>query len=567
LTDIVHKHGESNGQHLDEMTCLLYIDRQLDRTRGLEVSAHTQECGDCRTLLRALERESRLLTRAMLEEDEPLPSRLAAFQEVAKRSLQWIWGLAFGLAATGFYALYTGYVEPWQQRFEQAGFGGNNLLGLLIFQGAFWKGWQSMITLLEIVALLTLAGLGAAYFRRRLRRGSALALVLAGFCALMALPSAVMASEFRKGDSIDVAKDEIVKGDLFVSGARARIDGTVDGDVYAFCQNLTVNGHITGDIIAFAQFVRIDGQVDGNIRTFTNSVAIRGSVAKNATSFAESVTVDSTGKIGGSLTTFVNMLALDGNLARDLLIFSHRANISGTVGGSVQARGDELTIGSTAQIVGQTRFEGRNPPSIAAGAKLGSPVEFKKLEHKPFYTEGTYFVWQLIWAAAFVLFGLVLFVLMPKFSQEAVNSAEHYGASMGLGVLVFFAVPIAAVIACVTVVGLFIGISAFFVWYASLYYAQIVVGALVGKWLMGRTSETWPLIGRMVVGVLIVRACTAIPMVGGWIKFAVILWGLGAVSLALYRRFQPMIAPNVPAPPLTSPPLPPNTTVGSPQPA
>src|SRR5216683_4804632 len=81
-------------QHLDEMTCLMYIERQLDRARAQDVSAHTQDCAACRTLMRALERESRLLTRAMLEEEEPLPARLAEFRERAKRSLQWIWGLA-----------------------------------------------------------------------------------------------------------------------------------------------------------------------------------------------------------------------------------------------------------------------------------------------------------------------------------------------------------------------------------------------------------------------------------------------------------------------------------------
>ena len=60
---------EEKMKHLDEMTLLLYIERQLDRARGLEVSAHTQECDSCRTLLRAMERESRLLTRAMLLEE------------------------------------------------------------------------------------------------------------------------------------------------------------------------------------------------------------------------------------------------------------------------------------------------------------------------------------------------------------------------------------------------------------------------------------------------------------------------------------------------------------------
>ena len=95
-------------EHLDEMTCMLYLERQLERARALEVSAHTQSCDACRTLLRAMERESRLLTRAMLEEEEPLPARIATFQERVQRSMQWIWMVVFGLAATAVYAMYTG---------------------------------------------------------------------------------------------------------------------------------------------------------------------------------------------------------------------------------------------------------------------------------------------------------------------------------------------------------------------------------------------------------------------------------------------------------------------------
>src|SRR6266702_1993663 len=219
---------EEKMKHLDEMTLLLYIERQLERTRGLEVSAHTQECDACRTLLRALERESRLLTRAMLEEDEPLPSRLAQFQEKARRSMQWIWGVVFGMAATGAYALYTGYILPWQTELEKAGFGGSNLLGLLIFQGTMWKGWQTVMTLFEVLAMVTLAGLGAMFFRRRIRRGSALAMVLAGFCAAVALPSRASATEFRHDKQITISKDEVIHSDLFAAGGRIRIEGTIE---------------------------------------------------------------------------------------------------------------------------------------------------------------------------------------------------------------------------------------------------------------------------------------------------------------------------------------------------
>ena len=553
-------------QHLDEMTCLLYIERQLDRARAQQVSQHAQECAACRTLLRALERESRLLTRAMLEEDEPFPSRLAQFQERARRSLQWIWGLAFGLAATGVYALYAGYVEPYQRQLELAGFGGSNLLSLLIFQGALWKGWQSMVTLLEVLALLTLAVFGFALLRRRMRRSSALALVLCGVCAALLLPGTAAASEMRKGESVGVSKDEVIQGDIFLFGERVKVEGRVKGDVFLFAHDANVSGHVEGDVFGFAQQLQVPGQIDGNIRAFTNTLTLRGTVGRNILTFDQRVDVDSAAKVGGSITVFVENLTLDGNLGRDLLIFAKHLSISGKVGGGIRMKGRDLTINAGAEVDGPIRYDGDNPAEVSSSAKLAQPVEYHKLEHKPRYMEGHYYVWQVIWMAAFVLFGLVLFQLMPAFSRQAVENTERYGAAFGLGVLVFFGVPIAAIIACVTVVGIFIGVSTLFAWYAALYYAQIIVGGLVGQWILGRTRELWPLIGRMVVGVIIVRLATTIPAIGGWVKLAVIVWGLGAISVALYNRFQPALAPSAPAGPY-APPLPPGTTIGGVQPA
>src|SRR5262249_33624490 len=155
--------------------------------------------------------------------------------------------------------------------------------------------------------------------------------------------------------------------------------------------------------------------------------------------------------------------------------------------------------------------EGKKPAEVSPEAKLGSPVQFEKMESKPSYRTSHYYIWQVIWAGSFILFGLVLCLLMPDFVKQAVASSEQVGASLGLGVLVMFGVPIGAIIACITVVGLFVGLSTLFIWYASLYFAQVIVGALVGQWLMGRTNESWPLIGRMVVGLLLVRLATVIP--------------------------------------------------------
>jgi cytoskeletal protein CcmA (bactofilin family) len=554
-------------QHIDEMTCLLYIERQLDRPRAQEVSAHLQDCVACRTLLRALERESRLLTRAMLEEEEALPARLAQFQERARRSMQWIWALAFGLAATGLYALYSGYVEPLQQQLEQAGFGGSNLLGLLIFQSAMWKGWQSMITLFEVLALATLAGFGLALFRRRLRRATALAVVLAGVCVAIMTPAA-SAIETRKGDTIEVAKFETIKGDIYIFAHRARIEGTVDGDLFLFSSDADVSGHITGDVISFAQSLRINGQVDGNIRTFANNITIRGTVAKNMTAFNETLTLDSAGKVGGSITAFVKALSLDGRLGRDLMVMGEHIDISGTIAGSVRAKAQGLTISGGAEIKGPIRYEGDKPAEVSSSAKLASPVEYHKMEHKPKYLEGHYYVWRTIWTAAFILFGMVLVLLMPTFAEEVVRSAELYAAPIGLGVLVFFGVPIAAIIACITVVGIPLAVLTVGFWFLMLCCAELTVGTVVGSWILGVSRDTWGLIGRMAVGFIIVRivytfmepvhVLNLLAALGIW------MWGMGAISLAIYRRLEPKIGAGAPS---GSYAMPPGTPAGGMQPA
>jgi cytoskeletal protein CcmA (bactofilin family) len=344
------------------------------------------------------------------------------------------------------------------------------------------------------------------------------------------------------------------------------VEGTVDGDFFGFGQSVEVSGHVTGDVICFCQSLRIGGQVDGNLRSMANNITITGTIDKSVSSFTELMTVDPSGKIGHNLTSFTKSLTLDGRLGRDLLTMFGKATINGSIGGSMSAKGENLTINSGASIGGAAKFEGDNAADVSSRATLASPLEFRKLEHKSHndLRSSGYYVWTVIWAAAYILFGLVLLTLLPVFSREASDNVENVGASFGLGVLVLFAVPIAAVIACVTVVGMFVGLTSLFLWYASLYFAQIIVGATVGQWILGRAADTWGLVGRMVVGICILRAGMAVPYLGVWFKFGVIVWGVGALSLAIYRRLQPVVAPSIPSAPLPSgsAPLPPNTTVG-----
>ena len=537
--------------HLDEMTILLYLERQLDRARAAEVSAHTQECDSCRSLLRALDRESRLLTRAMLEEEEPLPSRLASFQQAARRSLQWIWMLTFGLAATGVYALYTSYIEPVQNRLQDAGFGGTNLLGLLIFQGAFWKGWQSMISLVEVLALVTLGTFTVMVLRRRLRRGSMLAMLLAGMCGVMLMPSGATATEFRKGPNVEVTASEVIKSDVFLSGDRLSVDGTVEGDVYAFGRSLDVTGHVLGDVIVFAHDVHITGQIDGNVRSFANNLTVSGTLGRSLTSFCEELKLDKGGKINRSVTSFSDRFLLDGQVGHDVLAMNQRFDLRGRVDGDVRLRSEVFTIESSAQVGGPIHYKGVRPPDVSSQAKLASAVDYEHIEKGGEHDNGAhYYFWRLLWSSAFILYGVVLILLMPQFSADCVKSAENAGASLGLGLLVGISAPIAAGIACITFVGFPLGILGFMLWLILLFSAQIVFGGLIGRWILGPTEDKWGRVGRMALGMAIIGVVVPlihyVQILDLVFRIAAMTWGFGAIALTLYKR---VATPSIPIPP------------------
>jgi cytoskeletal protein CcmA (bactofilin family) len=341
----------------------------------------------------------------------------------------------------------------------------------------------------------------------------------------------------------------------------------VEGDVFLFGHDASVDGHVKGDVFAFAQVLQMNGQVDGNIRAFMNTLTVRGKVAKNLLTFGERLELESDGKIGGSATSFAESFALDGGVGRDLLIFAKHLTVSGKVGGGIKAKGSLLTINSTAEVGGPIYFEGTNPAEVSAKAKLASPVEYHKMEHRPKYMQGHYYVWRVIWTAAFILFAMVLCLIVPKFAEETIKAAELYAAPIGLGVLVFFGVPIAALISCITVVGIPLGVLTFAFWMLMVFCSELVVGGVVGNLILGKPRDTWGMIGRIALGFIIVRIVYTpieqVPVAGLLVGIGIFIWGMGAISLALYRRLAPVVTPSGPY----TQPLPPGTTVGGAQPA
>lgn len=524
-----------NDSHFDEMTGLLYLEGQLDAEHAHETAQHLEECTSCRGLLRSLQREGDWLREALTTDDEMIPARLMAAP--GRNMAQWVWFAAFGMMAGGAYTLWSGVIQPWYAQAQAAGFTQGNIITMLFFSGAFWKGWDAMRSLMEVMAAGTLGLVAAWLLRRRLRHFTAAAFVMTGLVLLLALPSTTGAAEVRHGNpSYTLAAGQVVNTDLIVTADRTEIDGDVNGDLIIFSESATVNGHVKGDILAFGRELTVNGPVDGNVRSVNQALTINGAVGKNVMSWAEELLLSQKASVGGTITTGAGDAELDGRVGGDLLAYARTVEINGTLDQNATiVTGDRAKFGPAADVHGQIKYTGRVEPDIAPGAKLASaPIVAIHRPGSSYARAGYYWGQTMRWGASF-LFGLVVLLIAPAFFASVVKQGDRVGPAIGLGILFLFATPIAAFFASITIVGLGLGATAFLLYLVALYSTQVFVGSWIGEKLLGLGSGIGPAIGRLALGLAILRGLMILPFIGWMVTLATLIWGLGALALAFHR--------------------------------
>ena len=555
------------ANHVDEVTGLLYIEGQLESAAARDVVAHLDRCSACRRLLDTMKRESLLLRQALTEEDEPVPARLLVPRLSEGHS--WGWLVALGLAAAGLYTFWNVYVSPWLDSLQESGFGGQFVFTWLAFSGAFWKGWNNMLQLIIFISLGVLGAVLLFLLRRNLRRVSSHSLFL-GVLLLVALaysPGAQAAEFVKQKGQYEVPDGQTVKNDLYVMAQSVRVAGTVEGDLFCFCSSLDIDGRVTGDVFAFSHAVRITGKVDGSLRSFNGNLMIEGEVERNVLSFVGVFHSTPRSHVGGSATMFVGEMQLEGPLGRDLAAFVGEGSINAPIGGNVrirQSRGEHeghyaradsvVRVGSHADIKGSFQYKGPEKPEISEQAHLASAPRIEIVQPVSEYRKPiSYWYNAMIWGTAFVM-GLVLIALMPGPMQEASRQASRVGVPLGIGFVTWIMMPVMAVLACITVVGLGVGITLMTLWIFLIFFAQVIAAMWVGEAILGTGGGTWPLVGRMALGLLLIRLGALIPILGIWIRFLACVLGTGGLALVIFHHLQRRNKPPQPAPALPASP-------------
>jgi hypothetical protein len=252
---------------------------------------------------------------------------------------------------------------------------------------------------------------------------------------------------------------------------------------------------------------------------------------------------------GRSVSTAVSFngdATIEGTVTETLVVFNGGATITGTVRQDVIVFNGPVAVESGARVGGD--IVSRETPQVADGADVQGEITgvAARFDWEDVGLGGR-FAWWLGYSISTLILGLLLLLFAPGLDRALSETRRRLGASIGVGLAVFFLTPIVAIILMVTIVGLPLGLFLLLA-LALLYTVGYVSGAhAIGRFIVKPPASRYV---AFLAGWGIVRVLGLVPILGGLTWTLVTIFGLGAVVVATRRgtRREEMLVPAAPPP-------------------
>jgi cytoskeletal protein CcmA (bactofilin family) len=357
-------------------------------------------------------------------------------------------------------------------------------------------------------------------------------------CLFAAGPLLAAAQQF--GES--VIQRGHAQEDLYLGGGSVRVLGQVDGDVSAAGGRVSIEDTVNGDVFAFGGSVDLRATVKDDARVAGGDVTVHGTIGDDLLAAGGTVRVAPEARIGGRAWLAGGTLEIAGRVGKGLKAAGGEIVVAGEILGDAELVGEHIEIRPGAIIHGQLYYRSPNEVRIDPGARVLGAVVQLPLETPP-ATPAGHTGARVFMLLSLLLTASVLFVLFPNFSLVAARSVRAAPwQALGLGLAVLASVPLVVILLLASVVGLWLGLMTL-----VLYFVLLLLGYLTGVLFVADAGlqrlqrpaapgKAW-MIGALAATLVALALLRLLPVIGALAAFALLLFGLGALTRALWRRY------------------------------
>ena len=336
---------------------------------------------------------------------------------------------------------------------------------------------------------------------------------------------------------------------------------TLGSEALLAAYHLDVQGPAARDLwLLAAGSARCSGAVAGDLRAFASAATLAGEVAGNAFVYAKGLQLATNAVVRGDAAFFGTDLICEGAVGGDARIFARSVTLGGTWGGNVRVDAEEIRVAPGTRIAGDLVYGAPKPlaldPSVAVGGKVTAAARSAPApepRRARFALHGYLFLAALLVGMPFVGFC----PLTAGGAVRQLRTAPFRALLAGLAAL-FLGPPLIA-IAFSTLVGIPLALLLAALYAVLFYLSHVVVALWLGHALLRAPGPQTlgRVLSALAVGLFILYFAAALPGVGAFLFFPVLVLGAGALARAALQRpvvFPPPLPRPPPVPPDPGPP-------------
>ena len=335
-------------------------------------------------------------------------------------------------------------------------------------------------------------------------------------------------------------------GDSFRAGYTVTHDAEGTDDLFMAGQRVTGTSDITGTAHLAGRKVTMRGAMGGDLYAAGEEVRIEGAVTGDATLAGREVSV---GDVGGDLRIAGSEVAVTGAVGGYAMIAGEEVEIDAVIAGDVSLGAEEIAFSDAARAEGQVFVYEETPGEMEIPASFAPEDRIERREIEDWEADTGVRTWSVRRAVGKFLLGVIVVAglaalvagLMPeRLAAMRRRILDAPFRALWLGFLTQSAVIGSAVIFAMTLIGIILVPAAIFVAFVG-GFAGYVIGAYafgVGLLLAFGRPEPDSLQDRAIaagVGALAAGVIGLIPFIGWLFVLALVLAGLGAITIRLFR--------------------------------
>ena len=358
----------------------------------------------------------------------------------------------------------------------------------------------------------------------------------------------------------DITITQAVYENLYTTGNNITINAPIYGDLVTAGGTITINDTIQKDILLAGGTVFFNGYAGDDVRCAGGTLYVKKDIKGDLVITGGTVTIDRNVTIGGNLLISGGEINLNGTVKGNVRGAFGKLSMNGIVEQDMNCKGGQLIVNGT--VMGKSVLSAPNI-EIGDNASFNNDVrywntegslDFKqtlkkgqatydtslKIETGRWYYVGFMSFLAVIWYLGMAV--LMIFLtqfLFPKTMRRASDTVfTETIKSLGYGLLYLVGVPVAMIIAFVTVIGIPIGLILLFGYILTMALATVITSVVAANWFNTKYNYNWRT-GKMVLtatGIFIVLKLLSVTFVLGWLVSVASLIAFGAILMNINWR-------------------------------